>query len=353
MVDSPGASQPVAVMRSPRRLFVALVLVYLAVGWTPFDFQLPRKVRNDANVEPGGVRFEHGVLVSPGPAPFLPAAIAGRTLSITLELRAARKVQGGPATIFAIAADDYNADLLIAQSSDDVFVQVRRASSTSAGGSGIFIRDVISDLEPKRLVVRIASGTLEVEVDGDRVATRSLGRSLFDRWNAGYAVSLGNTPSGAHPWAGEIRTATAEVGADTTDLLAPGVLERPGEWWVLPWRGRRFANKSNPPDVTVNILGFVPLGVFVAWRRRPRALLIAACAGLAVSLVIEFGQLLLPSRDPSLVDIATNTAGAALGGVIAWRLRRRAAPPRQLQPPVEGFGRGGHGVPVERGEVRG
>jgi len=72
-------------------------------------------------------------------------------------------------------------------------------------------------------------------------------------------------------------------------------------------------------DIVLNTLLFVPLGVLLAQRPRPRASelwltrLAVGAGAFAFSFTMEYLQQLLPSRDPSLVDVLTNTAGAVLG----------------------------------------
>ncbi len=76
-------------------------------------------------------------------------------------------------------------------------------------------------------------------------------------------------------------------------------------------------------DIFVNIVVFVPLG-FCAWRtaRHRHGLwaslaLAAAALGLCLSLAVELCQAYLPSRKSSLVDVISNLAGSAFGGLIA------------------------------------
>lgn len=74
-------------------------------------------------------------------------------------------------------------------------------------------------------------------------------------------------------------------------------------------------------DFLLNAVFFVPLGVFVylASGRRSR-LGLAVLAGLALSTLIEAGQLLAPGRYATLGDVVANTLGAGLGGILArWR----------------------------------
>ena len=79
---------------------------------------------------------------------------------------------------------------------------------------------------------------------------------------------------------------------------------------------------SGVVSLALNVLLFVPLGAVIAWFGRPRLLL----AAFAASVAIELAQTLLPGRNTMLRDIVTNTLGACLGYLIVVggrRLRRR------------------------------
>jgi glycopeptide antibiotics resistance protein len=83
-------------------------------------------------------------------------------------------------------------------------------------------------------------------------------------------------------------------------------------------------------DTVLNVLGFLPVGVLAwlagwGWGLGWRWLGILGC-GLGVSLAIETGQIWLPERVSSAIDLATNGLGALAGGVgaaLAARLVRR------------------------------
>ncbi|WP_338769334.1 VanZ family protein [Massilia sp. METH4] len=88
-------------------------------------------------------------------------------------------------------------------------------------------------------------------------------------------------------------------------------------------------------DVIQNLLVYMPFGLLVvAWcsRRLPfaAALLLAAVAGTTLSLGIEIVQQYLPSRVPSLVDVALNFGGSVVGGLLAALLSRRTMPGARL-----------------------
>lgn len=82
-------------------------------------------------------------------------------------------------------------------------------------------------------------------------------------------------------------------------------------------------------DILVNVLGFMPFGFFLyalvssgrfgsAWA----PVLLTILGGVSVSLLIEVGQFWLPTRTSSLVDVLTNSIGAA-SGLFVYRLMRR------------------------------
>jgi len=79
-------------------------------------------------------------------------------------------------------------------------------------------------------------------------------------------------------------------------------------------------------DILVNLLLFLPFGFGVAGMVRERgaahlqAILFALASGCLLSMGVETAQCWLPTRDPSLLDVATNTISAAIGGV--WSAKR-------------------------------
>lgn len=80
-------------------------------------------------------------------------------------------------------------------------------------------------------------------------------------------------------------------------------------------------------DVGANLAGYAPLGFLLALSglrsgRVTWAATVAVLSAAALSLAMETLQSYLPSRVPSNVDWALNTAGAVLGAGSAWMLER-------------------------------
>lgn len=114
-------------------------------------------------------------------------------------------------------------------------------------------------------------------------------------------------------------------------------------WWAL--------------EDAANAILFLPLGVLLARRVGPLPAVVLAGA---VSGGCEFLQGFIPQRNPDLVDVVSNTTGAAVGVLVAILLahRRRPAASGDLAltavraRPVEPASRGlGHLHPVQAGRT--
>lgn len=78
-------------------------------------------------------------------------------------------------------------------------------------------------------------------------------------------------------------------------------------------------------DMAANFLAYFPLGALALLAVHPAlkgmaALAAAICGGILVSFLMEAVQGYLPSRIPSNLDLAFNSAGAAAGALVAHRL---------------------------------
>ena len=103
----------------------------------------------------------------------------------------------------------------------------------------------------------------------------------------------------------------------------------PFEGWraqgISPWEF--LAARMPPPywtwfDVSINVVGYVPLGFLLAlallrsgWPRA--AVPLAALAGALLSLAMEFLQIYLPQRVSSNLDLVLNAGGTLCGALAA------------------------------------
>ncbi len=93
------------------------------------------------------------------------------------------------------------------------------------------------------------------------------------------------------------------------------------EYWFTPWipPQQRFL----PVDAAMNVLAYVPLGSLLLvslpqhWRRFVSAGIVVFAACSLLSAGLEAVQTFLPARVPSKMDWLCNSAGAALGVVLA------------------------------------
>jgi hypothetical protein len=68
-------------------------------------------------------------------------------------------------------------------------------------------------------------------------------------------------------------------------------------------------------EFLANIVGYIPAGVVLSGLGSAAAVLVSA----AIATLAEIGQLFMAHRDPSVVDIAANALGAAIGAVACAR----------------------------------
>jgi VanZ family protein len=88
---------------------------------------------------------------------------------------------------------------------------------------------------------------------------------------------------------------------------------------LLPWTSWHYAF-----DIWSNVLGYMPLGLLIAIAALRSAWPLRAAIGCAVllppllSYCCEVLQHFVPGRVPAMEDFISNSAGAALGAMLAW-----------------------------------
>lgn len=94
----------------------------------------------------------------------------------------------------------------------------------------------------------------------------------------------------------------------------------PFAWLFAPWP--RYLGAF---DIVVNVLGYMPLGLFGVAALHPRlqrwqAFAVATLAGTVLSLLLESGQSYVPTRIASNLDLLCNAMGTALGAALGLAL---------------------------------
>jgi hypothetical protein len=304
-------------------LVVVLVSYFVAVFW-PLHWQLPRQVRNQVEVAADGhaIFAEPGLLRSYGGPDWLREVVAGAPLAVHLEATPADPHPRFLGRLFALTHGSQGRLLTIDRNRDDLLIHLRARGTSLDGGPPIRVQDVFDTGVPVAIELELVGPRLTVAVDGETVIERDYPRDPRRRWVSSYDVALGSDLNVRRYFLGEITRAEVVVDGRTIDLLQPGELTRPSRIFFLSREPRlNLFQDLRTVDAYQNVAGFVPLGMVAAiW---PGATIFSVLAtGLGVSGMIEFTQLTVPGRVPSVDDIVTNVSGAGLGWLAIFLLRQ-------------------------------
>jgi glycopeptide antibiotics resistance protein len=95
---------------------------------------------------------------------------------------------------------------------------------------------------------------------------------------------------------------------------------------IAPWAARQLTTAN----VVGNIALFALPSAVLWWSGWPLRRTVAA--GFTLSLAIELLQLAIPGRTTATADVLCNTAGAAVGWLVAAALGRRRSPKQDERP---------------------
>ena len=104
------------------------------------------------------------------------------------------------------------------------------------------------------------------------------------------------------------------------DLHIPTIFYIPQKQILrMPWDDFRF-DKSYASDVVINLVGFIPLGLFfsaflwsIGGSARRHRFIICVLVGGSISLFFELVQVYIPTRSSQMSDLITNILGTMLG----------------------------------------
>lgn len=332
--------------------------LYLGIGWWPWRPWPDNRVQ--WRREGPGLKFQPPslALLPPLPPEVLPAEPGG----VWIEFEVVASPQAVPTLQQVLTLHDGAAPAKIAvcQWKSDLLLWI------PAPGAPRGIREMgttVADGRPHLVTLVFGESETRIYVDGVLRRRSAEFRVTPSAWRGQWV--LGDAPAGKRGWRGEFRSLGVGRGPRTTEQVverqrdwerreagglgpAEGMAaffalnegrgrmasgRAPGVWLELPriysaphklplaWSGdlaqvwRRDAR-----DTVVNVLGFLPVGVLawlacgrvgLAWRW-----LVVLGSGLLLSLVIETGQIWLPERVSSAIDLACNGLGSSLGGLL-------------------------------------
>lgn len=320
-------------------LLPIMVVVYWAAGWAtgayPLYWSFPFvDYENAVEKSPtGGFSFPRQGIAHTEAAPkWVDAAIKDNAFEVDLKVRPYSALPSST-WIFNLSLDDFNRNFSIGQhDGTDLVVRLRTPATGPEGTPGYRVQKFFGDLGPHRIVVRVEPGRMHFELDDRRRATVELPPDALSAWNPNYRLALGNGFTFNHAWRGEINQAIVRVrGAEFS--YAPADLSTP-EAYVIDTKpylkklleavsGSAILDALRPRNVIINVIGFMPLGLVLAFVVRKPASLAEVCAWCGLmSLSIEIGQIFVDGRNTSIGDLLLNTAGGGIGGWLGRHMQR-------------------------------
>ena len=338
---------------NPRfRAFICLAIStgLILVGLWPFNFFPDNNVRWLTDSD--GLRFDRYGMACVREPVFVPGGTIDLTKGWTvyLEARPLDEPSDSLPRLLSIHDNDGRELFLIGQWRSGLVIRTLEDErhfrlKYRETGVGNFRRDT-----KRTFAVHCDNTGVAVYAEGRSVPSRIGGPHLLLSKNRAPAyLIIGNSPTGEHPWRGDILSLSL-LGKESIisyrfsegrgsicrsdsgsghDLVIPAVFRAPKKGILVPtWKVQQF-NRSFWKDVIVNVLGFIPFGFAVSarlWRGDGKTRLLstatAVLLGGGISLAIELLQVYLPTRDSSLTDVINNVLGTWIG-VLLFRAARR------------------------------
>ena len=352
--------------RQARTLCLALAGFFLIVGWWPFT-PFPRNRVSWLSGRHGLAFTPQGVAYDPEPLPVPvahPSSNHAPGFAVELSLEPGIEPGNGVPHILTIHDGRTPSGFVIAQWQSELLLRL------PAAGNPNRIREVgIPNLRRgQRHVIVISGDSIATTFYVDGRLLRRMPDFVLEPGSMRGQLILGNAATGKSSWAGTLfgvaifnRALEAKDVAAHQDLWTWGsaldLAREPGlaalynfaegtgqetrdhspahHHLLIPARyvvlektvlggSTALAGWSATRDIVLNVLGFVPFG-FLTFRssqgtspaRWMQAVIISTLAGATLSLIIEVGQVWLPTRNSSLLDLFCNTAGTGIGALLA------------------------------------
>lgn len=347
---------------------LVLLAAVLHAGSRPYDFFL----RNDVSWIEGapGLRFDgQGIAATSGDLAFL-ASGGPTSISVEVWLRRGASVPADGGVVLALGDGEAVAPLQLAQWKESLYFRfpaiqdgglVEQTLSlgerfpegetrfvafvSGAGGGRAYVQGAAVKSSARSLPLAAEGGSLRGRlVLGSRIqACRGWvgdvdGIALYGRALSSHEIA----DHAARARQGGVRALSGETGLLALYSFEEGSGERGHDVvggagdLVIPERYRPLdpgflqldpavaGRQVSVADAVANLAGFVPVGLLLAWTlrrwtalRRLSIFWFATGLGFGLSLTIETIQTVLPSRVSSAADLALNSAGSALGALLA------------------------------------
>jgi VanZ family protein len=361
---------PIEMVKNKNRTVLGIInlAVFTAIiiaGLWPFDFWPTNEVRwlPDEN----GIQFYgRAMLFSRFPSSD-PIQLSALEIQIQPDDEPANRVT----RIFS-AYDQRSELFFIGQTRNQLVVRKTIRSDRGERYQGRYLRDTLKRGEKCFLTITAQSKETSIYIDGVLVK-RYPGFDLFSEMKraAGHLI-LGNSPEGDDYWRGNLsflaiyhhpltreeilqhfqdRSENREPLVEKTEynsavylfgersghlaraqdqrheFIIPSVFKFFPRILVPPWEDFRFS-RSYIGDMVTNIFGFMPFGfLFSAYlmigkpRSRYAVFLLSIGIAALIGFSIELLQVYLLTRHSQLMDVLTNTLGAALGSLIFLKFK--------------------------------
>lgn len=327
-------------------LFLFMNLLFLYVGLRPFNFISPNQVREakgGLQFGPRGIGFSEQLVRRPG--------ATGITLEIGLKFHSL-PYHSVP-RVLSLVDENGTEMLYVGQWKGSLLVRAKthpeQRTGTVEASTGY--RFSVG----QEVVFRMTSGpgSTRFFVDGELVRESEKLTGLNRVLREGVYLVVANGPTGTNPWKGVIQSISLYdsevVSFEATDsesspvvhysltqkngsvpdlagsenpLLVPESFRGLKKEFLIPVRALSWS-RSLALDMVVNLLGFIPFGVFAFLFFRQfggsfRAILLGIVSGIAVSLTIEYLQMYLPGRTSQMTDLILNSGGTVIGVIGVW-----------------------------------
>lgn len=328
-------------------LFLFMILLCLYVGLRPFDFFSSNQVREakyGLQFGPRGIAFTEKVVRRPD------------ATGITVEIRL--KFLSLPyhsiPRVLSLVDENGTEMLYVGQWKGSLIVRAKTHPEPRSGTVEASTGYLFSVGQAATFTLSSGSGSTRLYVDGELVRESEKLAGLYHVLRDGVYLVVANDPMGNHPWKGVMQSISLydsevlpletpdpeqspviqysltrkshsvhDIAGSENPLLVPDSFRGLKKEFLIPvWALRR--SRRLALDMVVNLLGFIPFGIFAFLFFRQssgkgfRAIVLGIASGVAVSLTIEYLQVYLPGRTSQMTDLILNSGGTVIGVIGVW-----------------------------------